>query len=384
MLCVQRFSRFVSWIMAVCVLAALARAQAPDIDATTPEGALLQRIGMAQNEDEKIREMDEFLGKYPNHAGVPWVLAQQIAVFESRKDHAKVMAAAEKLLTADPATVRGAFAGLRAAESAGDDAKVMFFAEATHTACRKALSAAMPEGADEDQWKASQDYAKQILPLSEYALVKLAGKTSDAAAIDGFAERLAKLNAKSEYLPAIRERQFLAARAANNQALGLKAAESLAGEGKASEDALLYLAGIYLETKRHPEKVIEYTDAALKSLAESRKPDAVTAEDWGKAVKFNTGLAHWIQGLQHANEKRWAPANHSLRLALPQIQGNSSMLAAAYFYLGIANFEIGKRSKDHKEVVDAVKFSEQCAAIAGPYQAQARQNVKAMRAQYRF
>ena len=88
--------------------------------------------------------------------------------------------------------------------------------------------------------------------------------------------------------------------------------------------------------------------------------------------------------MQNANEKKWAAANHSLRLALPQIQGNPSMLAAAYFYLGISNFEIGKRSKTHKEIVDAVKFSEQCAGIAGPYQAQAKQNVKAMRAQYRF
>ena len=384
MLGFQRLFRFVSWMVAVCVLLASASAQAPDIDATTPEGALLQRIGMAQNEDEKIRDMDEFLGKYPNHAGVPWVLAQQISLFESRKDPSRVMGAAEKLLALDPAAVRGAFAGLGAAESAGDDAKVIFFAEATHAACQKVLSAAMPEGADENQWKATQDYAKQILPLSEYALVKLAGKSSDAAAIDGYAERLAKLNAKSEYLPAIRERQFLVARAANNQPLGLKAAESLASEGKASEDALLYLAGIYLETKRHPEKVMEYTDAALKSLAESKKPDSVTAEDWEKAVKFNTGLAHWIQGLQNANEKKWAAANHSLRLALPQIQGNPSMLAAAYFYLGISNFEIGKRSKTHKEIVDAVKFSEQCAGIAGPYQAQAKQNVKAMRAQYRF
>jgi hypothetical protein len=358
--------------------------QAPEIDATTPEGALLQRIGMAQNEDEKIRDMDEFLSKYPQHGGVPWVLAQQIAVFESRKDPAKVMGAAEKLLTVDPASVRGAFSGLRAAESAGDDSKVVAFAEATHAACTKALSTNMPAEADEDQWKAAQDYAKQIQPLSEYAFATLAGKASDAAVIDGHAERLAKLNPESEYLAAIWERQFLVARAAANQPMGLKAAEALAGKGKANEDVLLYLAGIYLESKRHPEKVVEYTDSALKSLAEAKKPETIAEVDWDKTLKFNTGLAHWIQGLHHANAQRWAPANKALRAALPLVQGNASMLAAAYFFLGIANFEIGKRSKDHKEVIDAVKFSEQCAAIASPYQAQARQNVKAMRAQFRF
>jgi hypothetical protein len=328
--------------------------------------------------------MDEFLGKYPQHAGGPWVLAQQIAVFESRKDPAKVMAAAEKLLAVDAANVRGAFSGLRAAESAGDNAKVVAFAEITHAACKKVLSATMPVDADEDQWKASQEYAKQIQPLSEYAFATLAGKASDAAAIDGHAEHLVKLNPESEYLAAIWERQFLVARAASNQLAGLKAAEALAGKGKANEDVLLYLAGIYLESKRHPEKVVEYTNSALKSLAEAKKPEAIAEADWDKTVKFNTGLAHWIQGLHHANAQHWAPANKALRAALPLVQGNASMLAAAYFFLGIANFEIGKRSKDHKEVVDAVKFSEQCAAIASPYQAQARQNVKAMRAQFRF
>lgn len=384
MLCVRVVSHWIPLIAVLWFLVPGAYSQAPEIDATTPEGALLQRIGMAQNEDEKIRDMDEFLGKYPQHAGVPWVLAQQIAVFESRKDPAKVMAAAEKLLAVDAANVRGAFSGLRAAESAGDDAKVVAFAEATHAACKKVLSATMPADADEDQWKASQDYAKQIQPLSEYAFATLAGKASDAAVIDGHAERLTKLNPESEYLAAIWERQFLVARAANSQPAGLKAAEALAGKGKANEDVLLYLAGIYLESKRHPEKVVEYTDSALKSLSEAKKPETVAEAEWDKTVKFNTGLAHWIQGLHHANAQRWAPANKALRAALPLVQGNTSMLAAAYFFLGIANFEIGKRSKDHKEVVDAVKFSEQCAAIASPYQAQARQNVKAMRAQFRF
>lgn len=384
MLCVRFLSHCLPLFIALCLFAPVACSQAPEIDATTPEGALLQRIGMAQNEDEKIRDMEEFLSKYPNHGGVPWVLAQQIAVFELRKDPAKVMAAAEKLLAVDPAAVRGAFAGMRAAESAGDAAKVMVFAAGTHAACRKVLSATMPADADEDQWKASQDYAKQILPLSEYAFATLAGNASDAKAIDGFAESLARVNPESEYLAAIWERQFLVARAANNQPMGLKAAEALAVKGKANEDVLLYLAGIYLESKRHPEKVVEYTDRALKSLAEAKKPETIAEADWEKTVKFNTGLAHWIQGLHQANAQRWGPANKALRAALPLVQGNASMLAAAYFFLGIANFEIGKRSKDHKEVIDAVKFSEQCAAIASPYQAQARQNVKAMRAQFRF
>lgn len=381
---VHSVRRLASLLFAVSYLSISLFPQAPEIDATTPEGALLQRIGMAQSEDEKLRDIEEFLEKHPKHPGVSWVLAQQIALYESRKDSARVMAAAERLLAVDAANVRGGFAGLRAAEALGDAPKVIQFAEATYAACRSILSATMPADADEEQWKASQDYAKQIQPLTEYAFATLAGKTADPVAIDSYAEHLGKLNPDSEYLLAIRERQFLVARAANQQALGVKAGEALAGAGKANEDVLLYLAGVYLETKRHPEKVIEYTDSALKSLASATKPETIRPEEWDKTVKFNTGLAHWIQGLHHANAQRWAPANKSLRAALPLIQGNSSMLAAAYFFLGIANFEIGKRSKDHKEVVDAVKFSEQCAAIASPYQAQAAQNVKAMRAQFRF
>ena len=59
-------------------------------------------------------------------------------------------------------------------------------------------------------------------------------------------------------------------------------------------------------------------------------------------------------------------ADKELRAALPLIQGNTAMTAPALFYLGMANYDLGRRTMSKARVPEAAKFSEQAAAIKGP------------------
>ena len=73
--------------------------------------------------------------------------------------------------------------------------------------------------------------------------------------------------------------------------------------------------------------------------------------------------------------------NTNLRAALPFIQGNNAMLATTYFYLGVANYQLGKTAKSKAQITEASKFSEQSAAIASPVQQSAARNAAAMKAE---
>jgi hypothetical protein len=55
------------------------------------------------------------------------------------------------------------------------------------------------------------------------------------------------------------------------------------------------------------------------------------------------------------------------------------MLAAALFYLGTANYQLGKMTLDKARVLEGAKFSEQCSLIEGPYAEQARHNAIVMK-----
>lgn len=366
-------------------------AQAPEIDATNPEGALLAKIGLSEEPSEKLEFLQQFVDSFPESDALGWVYAQQVQWHQSREEHQAVLASAAAAFALDPTKagvtnrLRTAATAVKSAETLGDADAIVQWAKASYRAAAALLEADAPEDEEElGRWEAEKTYAKQVSQYANYVYLSMAAKSTDAKEVAGYAGALRAQDPGSEYLPPILERQFVVGRASNEREFAVAAAEALTELEKGSDETLLYLASVYLETKQKQDKIIPYTDAALEQLKEKERPESMTEEEWKKQQDFNFGLAHWVQGLHHATGSRWSQANRSLRTALPLISGNSTMQAAAYFYLGVANFEIGKRSKDHKEVVDAVKYTELCTKVSSPYQAQARQNLVAIQSQFRM
>ncbi len=85
-----------------------------------------------------------------------------------------------------------------------------------------------------------------------------------------------------------------------------------------------------------------------------------------------------MQGIVYSGQKKYSHADKVLRQALPLIKGDNQMLGVGLFHLGVADYELGKSTKKRALLQDALKFSQQSAAIKGPLQAQAQANVKAM------
>ena len=73
----------------------------------------------------------------------------------------------------------------------------------------------------------------------------------------------------------------------------------------------------------------------------------------------------------------WIDCDRNLRAALPLVKDNYK-LGIVYFYLGLANYQLGKMTMDRTKMQTGLKYSQQSAAIAGPMKDQAYHNVLAI------
>ena len=84
----------------------------------------------------------------------------------------------------------------------------------------------------------------------------------------------------------------------------------------------------------------------------------------------------------YGKQARYGLSDRYLRVALNYIQGEHRLLAAAYFYLGYANYALAGELADKGRAIDAVKFSKECAEMDSPFRSLALKNLEALRNDY--
>ena len=122
--------------------------------------------------------------------------------------------------------------------------------------------------------------------------------------------------------------------------------------------------------------------AANKLVAVMRtkaKPEGTPDADWDKKKSSMTGAGYYFAGVVSASQQRWADADRNLKAALPLIGGQPAMAGPAYFYLGFANYQLGKVTQDKARMLTGIKYIDQSAGMGGPMQAQAATNSAAMK-----
>ena len=247
------------------------------------------------------------------------------------------------LLIGGPVTVLAddlddALAALKQAEGSKDAAKVKELAAAAHATAQK-WQAPPPADADKESYEARARYAKDVDTYSEYALYAVAIQSPTATALDLIAA-LEKQNPKSQYLD---EPEVLIMQA--NNALG----------------------------RKQPDRALTLANRLI-AVGNKKAPEGVSAADWDKRKSTALGQGYWIAGVIQGERNRFSDADRNLRAALPYIKGNNAMMGPALFYLGVANYNLGRMTLNKAKMLEAAKFSQDAAAIQGPYQDQAYKN----------
>lgn len=190
-----------------------------------------------------------------------------------------------------------------------------------------------PADADKENWDAHVKYAEQASEYAEYALYSSCTGAPSATAIDLIATLEAQAP-KSKYL---------------------------------NQDAYLMVANSAMSSQQ-ADRASAFAKKAL-TAPKGSNPD--------KAM----GNAHYIVGIVAATKNDFATADKELRAALTGIKGTPAMEGPAYFYLGEADYNMGRKNMDRAMADQGIKYVLQSALISGQYQSQAAAEGKRMKAE---
>ncbi|HVX67901.1 MAG TPA: hypothetical protein VHA11_14915 [Bryobacteraceae bacterium] len=377
----MRFVTIALALVATVTIAPAQRHKLATINAETPEGQLLQQIGSESDEAKKLALMEDFTARYPQHEGAAWVYEQLIPAYSKAGQYDKALASGDKLIAADPDDVESAYACLQAAEAKKDADLVIKWSGATSAAARKLAQSPKPADAGEaEEWARRVDYAKQVDVRSEYSLYATMLQVTDPKKKIQLGEALEQRNPQSQYLPQMADQRLMAYVQAGEGAKGMALAEKAVASGEAGVEMLLAAADGNRANKQY-DKASALAKKAVEAAAAKPKPEGVSDADFATWKTQVTGRAHWIAGLSAAAQNRWPAADQELRAALPGIKNSRDMLAEALFYLGLANYRIAEAGQTER-ARDALRYSQECAAIPGRFQGPAGTNVKAIKTRY--
>jgi tetratricopeptide (TPR) repeat protein len=369
----------------VCALTCAARAQKKpfEINAQTPEGALLQTAGQESDDAKRTALYEQFLQKYPSHEGVPMAAAALQAIYAKAGNFDKVMQMADLALAVDPASVAAGYVALEAAEQKKDPAAIKIWAVKTVDAAKKSMATPKPSDSDEaEEWAKEQDYAKQLIVRCEYSLATALIQSQDPKVKADLGDALMQMNPASQYMAGAAPHYLWGLSQSGRGADAAAAAEKLLTTDKTNEDWMAVVADYNL-TAQNYDKAATYATMIVETLKKKNAPEGTDAATWEKAKTAKMARGYFIAGRAYYEQKKWADADTDLRAGLPLMQGDNDLLAPTYFYLGFANHELARTAKASVRgaiLADAKKFTSACAAIAGPLQVQCKKNLEGLQA----
>lgn len=271
-----------------------------------------------------------------------------------------------------------AYQKLKDATAGKDVAQVKILAAQACALAREEISTPAPTDEDEKEvWNNRVKFAHDVEGYTEYALYATAIGAPPETALDLLAT-LEQQNAKSKYLADAYGLYFHALHQTGADAKIPAVAEKAIENFPENDDALMVLAEAALGHKQ-TDRALGYARRLTAAVNKRARPEGVSAGDWERKRSTELASGHWIAGVVQAEKGVYYEADKELRAALPLVAGNDSRKASALFYLGLANYQLGKMTLKKAQVLEAAKFSQEAAAIQGPLAQQAWHNWQVMR-----
>jgi hypothetical protein len=243
---------------------------------------------------------------------------------------------------------------------------------------RKAIAAPEPTSAiEKEDWPNRVKYAKEAEGYAEYALYATAVQAEPATMVDMLGTLEAQ-SPKSKYLDQGYQAYLAALRQVGKEA-DIPAIVDKAVVNFPNNPDLLLVAATTAQAKKQTDRAISLANRLVAAANARPKPEALAAADWERQKSVWLGRGYWISGVSNGEKTLYALSNKSLRAALPYIKGEPALMGPALFYLGVDNYQLGTMTNNKNQILEGVKYSDQCAAMEGPYQHQAWLNSQSMK-----
>jgi tetratricopeptide (TPR) repeat protein len=271
-----------------------------------------------------------------------------------------------------------AYQKLKDAQTAKDPDAVKKWAVETSKLAKAESTGPKLEGFTEEDWPKRVVYAKDVGTLSEYALATTAAQPGLAPEkVIELMDALLAVNPKSTYIGAGTGAYLAAVGKTGGAEKQIEAATKIVKESPNEEEALMFLAE-NLMSKNRADQAYTYASRLVSVMKSKAKPEGFSDEEWNKRKSLFLSRGYYTAGVTGCMRQVWKDCDTNLRTALPMLSGQTAMTGPAYFYLGVANYQLSKITTDRTKLQEALKFTQQSAAISGPMQGQAQQYVTVM------
>jgi tetratricopeptide (TPR) repeat protein len=262
---------------------------------------------------------------------------------------------------------------LKDAAAKKDAVLVKKLAETIYPMTCEILAETAPKDADEKKiWDERIAYAKSAEVYVESALAGTAVQSPPAVLVD-LIGTLEQQNPKSKYLDSAYGPYLVALDKTGAKAKIPTVAEKALASFPENDDLLLFMMETAVARKQ-TDRALSYANRLTAAINKHGKPEGVPAADWDRKKNAELARGYYMAGVISADKGAWVAADKNLRAAVPLNQGQPAMLGPALFYLGMANYQLGKMTMNKAKMLEAVKFSEQAMVIDSPYADQARHN----------
>jgi hypothetical protein len=271
-----------------------------------------------------------------------------------------------------------AYQKLKDAQTAKDPDAVKKAAVETAKLAKAEETGPKLEGFSEEDWPKRVEYAKGLGTLSEYALATTAAQAGMAPAkVVELTEALMAMNPKSTYLDLASNAYLGALGKMGGADKEIEGATKIVAGSPNEQYALMTLAD-NLISKNRSDQAYTYATRLVSVMKSKAKPEGYSDEEWNRVKSTMLSRGYYDAGVAGCVRQIWKDCDTNLRAALPMISGQAAMTGPAYFYLGVANYQLSKITTDRTKLQEALKFEQQSAAISGPMQGQAQRYVTVM------
>jgi hypothetical protein len=353
-----------------------------DVDPETQDGILLQRIQQEPTQPRKLALLEKYVAEYPQTTSIAWVYEQLLTMYTEANQWDRVIATADGMLAVDPSDVDGPYDALKAAEAQNNSELTAKYAELSWDNGSRDLQTPKPSDPDDmPDWTRRMAYDREAVDYSEYALATLAAAQTDDLKRAEVALALEERNPQSRFL-AIAKKPTVIELATLNPRKAIELAEEGLVKDPDNIDFLMTVADHDMSLEKNLPRVLSYSLHILELVDGKPQPSDITPSEWEKKRAKFTGWANWLAGVVYGKQARYGLSDRYLRVALNYIHEDQRLLAAAYFYLGYANYALASQLGDKGRAIDAVKFSKQCADLDSPFRSLALKTLEGLRNDY--
>ncbi len=359
----------------VLILPATARGQIGKsvlVEAGTPEDQALKQIDATPDGPEKVALLDKFMAEFGK--GDLELLGDQLYVstYIAQKNYPKAFESGEKVLALDPDNLATAVDLVRAAEGMGDTQMLFGVGERVGAIVARYKASPAPAGIPAEEWKRRQadtlSGVAQDFNYVQFSLFSAAYKTADPKVKAALMERYATAFPDSPYTVKAREEEAFAYQQAQDFPKMLDVAQKVLATDPNNVGMLILLADYWSERGQQLDKAAENAQKALELLAQAKKPEGMSDDQWQQQVSLQKGLAYSSLGQIYVNKGRNAKAVDAFKKANPLLKSNPTSYGRNLYRLG---FTLAKM----KLIPEARAVLTEAVSVNSPYRGLAQQTL---------